>query len=43
MTACTNHPILLLTRALLYRYWEKRNAMVDYFLIHDFFQLRKAE
>ena len=39
MTACTNHPILLLTRALLYRYWEKRNAMVDYFLIHDFFQL----
>ena len=39
MTACTNHPILLLTRALLYRYWEKHNAMVDYFLIHDFFQL----
>ncbi len=39
MTACTNHPILQLTRALLYRYWEKNNAMVDYFLIHDFFQL----
>ena len=39
MTACTNHPILLLCRALLYRYWEKHNAMVDYFLIHDFFQL----
>lgn len=39
MTACANHPILELTRALLYRYWEKHNAMVDYFLIHDFFQL----
>ena len=39
MTACTNHPILLLTRALLYRYWEKHNKLVDYFLIHDFFQL----
>lgn len=39
MTACTNHPILELTRALLYRYWEKHNALVDYFLIHDCFQL----
>ncbi len=39
MTACTGHPILELTRALLYRYWEKKNAMVDYFLLHDFFQL----
>ncbi len=39
MTACANNPILELTRALLYRYWEKHNAMVDYFLIHDFFQL----
>lgn len=39
MTACTNHPILLLTRGLLYRYWETKNAMVDYFLIHDMFQL----
>ena len=39
MTACTNHPILLLTRHLLYRYWAKHKAMVDYFLLHDFFQL----
>jgi hypothetical protein len=39
MTACTNHPVLLLTRALLYRYWEKKNSLVDYFLLHDFFQL----
>ena len=39
MTACTNHPILALTRALLYRYWEKHDKMVDYFLIHLFFQM----
>ena len=39
MTACTNHPILHLTRALLYKYWEKHNSMVDYFLLHDFFQI----
>ena len=39
MSACTNHPILLLTRHLLYTYWEKHNNMVDYFLLHDFFQL----
>lgn len=39
MTACTNHPILELTRVLLYDYWEKHNSMVDYFLLHDFFQL----
>ncbi len=39
MTACANHPILALTRALLYRYWETHNKMVDYFLIHLFFQM----
>lgn len=39
MTGCTNHPILELSRQLLYRYWQKRNSMVDYFLLHDFFQL----
>ena len=39
MTACTHHPILELTRALLYKYWEKHKDLVDYFLIHDFFQL----
>lgn len=39
MTACTHHPILELTQALLYRYWEKKKALVDYFLLHDFFQL----
>jgi hypothetical protein len=39
MTSCTNNPILLLTRELLYEYWKEHNFMVDYFLLHDFFQL----
>lgn len=39
MTGSTNHPILLLTRHLLYAYWQNHKNMVDYFLIHDFFQL----
>lgn len=39
MSACSNQPILLLTRALLYDYWKKKNYMVDYFLLHDFFEL----
>ena len=39
ITSCTNHPILRLTRALLYEYWRKNSAMEDYFLFHDFFEL----
>ena len=39
ITACTNHPILLLTRALLYEYWAHHKKMIDYFLFHDMFQL----
>lgn len=39
MSACTNHPILLLTQSMLYDYWKKNNKMIDYFLLHDFFQL----
>lgn len=39
MTACTNHPILDLSRTLLYQYWKNHSYMVDYFLLHDFFQL----
>lgn len=39
ITACTGHPILRLTRALLYEYWRKNREMADYFLFHDFFEL----
>jgi len=39
MTACTNHPMICLTKHLLYEYWKKHNSMIDYFLIHDFFEI----
>jgi len=39
ITACTNHPILLLTRQLVYEYWKTKNSMIDYFLVHDMFEL----
>ena len=39
ITACTEHPLLRLTQALLYEYWRKQNAVVDYYIFHDFFQL----
>lgn len=39
ITACTNHPILKLTQALLYEYWKKNDYLVDYFIFHNFFEL----
>lgn len=39
ITSCTNHPIILLTKNLLYEYWETHNDMVDYFLVHDMIEL----
>lgn len=32
-----NNPIILMTRDLLYNYWEKNNFLQDYFLFHHFF------
>lgn len=43
LTACRNHPVLLLTRELLYHYWESHDSLVDYFLLHDFFQMALEE
>lgn len=39
MTGSTNHPIIMLTRALLHNYWKHYNKAVDYFILHDFFQM----
>lgn len=39
ITACTNHPIVMLVKELLYEYWKTHDKMVDYFLIHDFMEL----
>lgn len=43
ITACKNNPVLLLTRELIYHYWEHHNFMMDYFLFHDFFQIALEE
>ena len=32
ITACTNQPIVLLAKELLYEYWKTHNDMMDYFL-----------
>lgn len=39
ITSCTNHPILILTRHLLYKYWKKNKHMINYFIFHMFFEL----
>lgn len=37
--AKTNNKILMATRELLYKYWEKNTKMDDYFLLHQFFSI----
>lgn len=39
ITATSDNKIIRLVRALLYHYWEKANSLIDYFLLHDFFQM----
>lgn len=39
ITSCTNNPILLLVRAMLFDYWSKNDKLIDYFIFHNFFQL----
>lgn len=39
MSATTNNRVLMAVRYLCYEYWKKNNDMVDYFLLHDFFQM----
>lgn len=39
ITAASNNKILLLTQALLYKYWEEHDKLIDYFIFHDFFQM----
>ena len=39
MAANSNDPILLLTRELLYKYWENHNYLNNFFLVHLCFAL----
>lgn len=35
--SCSNNSLLILERALLYRYWKKHNKLKNYFLFHKIF------
>ena len=39
ITAQKKEPIISLTLDLLYEYWSHNDKLIDYFIIHDFFQL----
>ena len=39
----SNHPLLNMTKDLLYDYWKNHNGVVDYFIFHHFFQLAIEE
>ncbi|HFU3701879.1 TPA: capsular polysaccharide synthesis protein [Streptococcus suis] len=39
ITSCSNNPILLLAKGLLFEYWKNNNYLIDYFLLHDFIEL----
>lgn len=34
MTSCTNNKVLILTKEILYEYWNNNNYLIDYFLLH---------
>ena len=36
MSAKTNNRLLITVRELCYRYWQRNDQMIDYFLLHDF-------
>ncbi len=39
ITASAQQNIMLLTRELLHNYWKTHNYAIDYFILHDFFQI----
>lgn len=39
MSARTNNKVLMATRHLCYEYWKTNDALVDYFLLHDFMSI----
>ncbi|HFI0235146.1 TPA: capsular polysaccharide synthesis protein [Streptococcus suis] len=39
ITSRANHPLLLMTKELLYSYWSKNNSIIHYFIFHMFFQI----
>ncbi|MDR4520813.1 MAG: capsular polysaccharide synthesis protein [Nitrosomonas sp.] len=39
MTAKKNNHIVLVVKELLWRYWQKENSLIDYFLLHHFISI----
>lgn len=39
ITSKANHPLLVMTKELLYVYWKKHNEIIHYFIFHLFFQI----
>lgn len=39
LTSKANHPLLCMTKELLYSYWSKNNTTIHYFIFHMFFQI----
>ncbi|CAD0147620.1 Capsular polysaccharide synthesis protein [Streptococcus thermophilus] len=39
ITSKANHPLLCMTKELLYSYWLKNNEVIHYFIFHMFFQI----
>lgn len=38
ISSCKNHPMLIFVRDMLYKYWEKYNVMIDYWIFYDMFE-----
>lgn len=41
MTSCANNKILLAVKDLLWKYWEKEDRLMDYFLVHHFIMMAR--
>ena len=39
ISCCSRHPIMLLTRDLLFEYWKTNDDLINYFLFHLFFTM----
>ena len=43
ITSCTNHPVLMAVREMLYAYWKDYDCTIDYYMFHLFFEMVARE
>lgn len=43
ITSCSNNPMLMTLRDMLYAYWKDYNCVVEYFIFHRFFDILAEE